>query len=332
MCVEGECVPCEPAMPENAIWNTEAGEVTCSTPERPVKSWHPDWECPKLTEPCEAEPPPVDPSCPQGFPQGQNDDMTGGPVLTDWADTVDVAMQELTGCAIGDWTCSTGMEPDEWMHAVIEKIKLTGLCAGRHIDTTPGGTDEIAVTDNCAGWWEGYKIYNYTPGQRLIWSAQGKRPAWKLNDPSVCGNPTEPPVDPPPGGVVCVDPELPWHERDKYKLKCPGGNPNAKWCDSVPSCHGHDFCVEIGMPTMPDGVTPRWDCPPRPEGAPDRQDCESVFNGGKDGPPGDPIWTSDGEIVMRERPDGSINRAMAYTPDGTWIRVCNADGVCGQVP
>jgi len=64
MCQAGECVPCEPDL-SDAIWNTDAGEVTCSTEERPVKHWPPAQECPVLTEACEEPPPPLpQPQCP----------------------------------------------------------------------------------------------------------------------------------------------------------------------------------------------------------------------------------------------------------------------------
>ena len=59
----GTCVPCEPDL-SDAIWNTDAGDVVCSTPERPVKAWSPEWACPRLTEPC-APPPLPEPQCPK---------------------------------------------------------------------------------------------------------------------------------------------------------------------------------------------------------------------------------------------------------------------------
>lgn len=48
----GKCEPCVPDL-SGAIWNTDAGEVWCSTAERPVKHWPPAEECPVLTQPCE---------------------------------------------------------------------------------------------------------------------------------------------------------------------------------------------------------------------------------------------------------------------------------------
>jgi hypothetical protein len=66
------------------------------------------------------------------------------------------------------------------------------------------------------------------------------------------------------------------------------------------------------------GGTPRCDCPPRPEGHAERHDCETVFFGG------DPIWTSDGEVEVKED-----NRALARSW-GTWLKVCTADGICNQ--
>lgn len=214
------------------------------------------------------------------FPQGQEQNLTMGPVMRNYAPTVNTAMRELTGCDIGT-DCRTGMEPDEWMHAVIEAVKTTGLCAGRHIDTTPGGTDEIAVAARCDGWWEGYKVYNYGGG-KVIWSPNADRPAWKLNDPSACGGgpgPTPPPTPPPSGD--CPEPH-PDTARMQFKCREHNGILDCTWV----TINQPDFCASIGYCCMPGtgnppntcgspGCVPRGGCPVRGDGDPLRPICEA---------------------------------------------------------
>jgi len=227
------------------------------------------------------------PSAVCSFPQGQSQNLTMGPVLRLAAPTVNTAMRELTGCDIGT-DCPTGMAPDEWMHAVIEAVQSTGLCAGRHIDATPGGTDEIAVAMSCGGWWEGYKIYNYGGG-KVIWSPNADRPAWRLNDPSVCGagpQPTPPPgptPTPPPSGD-CPAPH-PDTDRMKFKATEHNGILDTTWV----TVNQEPFCRAIGMSPMGDG-TLRAGCPVRPEGgegSEERAACEAELCGQK--------WECNGE-------------------------------------
>jgi hypothetical protein len=220
---------------------------------------------------CPVEPPPVT-DCPTGFPQGvPNGDFEIGPVMTNFAPTVNTAMRTLTGCEIGS-DCPTNMGPDDWMHSVIDMVKLTGLCAGRHVDTTPGGTDEIAVTNNCAGWWEGYKIYNYGGG-KVIWSPNANRPAYRIGSANCdVGGPVEPPTEPPPGGGVCEDPNprgLP------ARFDCQRvGNGNKITC-TYKITEGRSYCDQVCSPIEPDVCyTGRNACPVRIEGDPERVPCE----------------------------------------------------------
>lgn len=213
------------------------------------------------------------------FPQGEDQNLTMGPVMRNYAPTVNTAMKELTGCDIGT-DCRTNMEPDEWMHAVIDAIHKTGLCAGRHIDTTPGGTDEIAVAARCEGWWEGYKIYNYGGG-KVIWSPNADRPAWRLNDTSACGpnpNPTPTPTPPPPGDCPEPHPDV---TSMKFKTSEEGSHLDTTWITvSQP-----DYCASVGYCCMPGtgvgnecgspGCVPRGGCPVRGDGHPDRATCEA---------------------------------------------------------
>ncbi len=304
-CVEGECVPC-PTL-EGAIWNEDAGEVVCSTPERPVKHYPPDSECPMLTDPCGTAPPP-DSSC------VDENDLAAVGCPTPGANFQD-EVKEATN-ALGDLR---GRPPNENLDKLAAqlRVQMPSRCI-------LSGKEAIFIHRDDRTYEENHAVF-FGNGS---WTNSGRGRfvgCHKDMDPN--GPPVDPPpVDPPPGIVVCENPSLPWTDRDRYNIKCPHGVGN--WCDSVMTVHGNAYCTEIGMGSMPGGGA-RWDCPPRPEGHPERHACESVFNGGQTGPPGDPIWTSDGEVELKPK-DGEVNRAIARTT-GTWIRVCNADGVCGQV-
>ena len=224
--------------------------------------------CP--VEPPPVDPPPVDPPPPAegcSFPQGvPNSDFTMGPVLTQYAATVNTAMKEITGCDIGT-DCPTGMAPDEWMHKVIDAVKLTGLCAGRHVDTTPGGTDEIAVAAKCTDPWEGYKIYNYGGG-KVIWSPNANRPSWTVTPGHCSGGPVEPPpVDPPPTG------ECPAPHPDLTRMKLDCGEYNGILDCTWKTVNQCQFCEDIGMGEF--NGQPRCGCPVRQEGTEERPVCEA---------------------------------------------------------
>ena len=134
-----------------------------------------------------------------------------------------------------------------------------------------------------------------------------------------------PPPPPPPPPVVgdCPDPQPPMdHARTRIKVHCPAAGIDTKWCDATPLVHNMEYCNAIG--------SDRLDCPVRLEGHPDRYACETAFYGG------DPLWRSDGEVRVKgwKTPDdpGDDNRAQAFTPNGTWIEVCLADGTrCTRV-
>jgi len=265
---------------------------------------------------CPVEPPPIA-DCPAGFPQGvPNSDFEMGPVRTLSAPTVNTAMRELTGCEIGS-DCATNMEADEWMHAVIDKIKLTGLCAGRHVDTTPGGTDEIAVTNDCAGWWESYKIYNYGGG-KVIWSPNANRPSYKIPAEYCPADPTEPPpVEPPPGGGVCTNPD-PRGRPAFFTIHC--GQGNGTVCDSTYKVNEGAYCDQVCSPLEPDVCfTGRGSCPMRMEGDPEREVCYEEVVAPQQ-------WWCDGE------PSEALNGNPAKTRCGGLARTCTGDGkVCSEV-
>jgi hypothetical protein len=245
--------------------------VTCTTKERPVKHWPPDYECPVLTDLCEVPLP--DPQCPRFtnrggeeqcqsdacgcycgeewveceepptgecfFPQGvPPDEYEKGATTYVLGNQVNAVMERLAGCSVGT-RCQTGMEADEWFDAVNAELRAAGLCAGRHNETPPGATDEIAVATSCTGWWEGYHIYNYGQGL-VVWSPGAARPSWKI-DPRHCGDPTEPP----PAGE-CPEPH-PDTDRMKFKCREHHGILDCTWV----TVGQPDYCASVGYCCMP---------------------------------------------------------------------------------
>ena len=55
----------------------------------------------------------------------------------------------------------------------------------------------------------------------------------------------------------------------------------AGYWDYSPLTHGIEYCASVGVPTMPDGVLPRADCPVRVDLHPEREACEDLIVGGK---------------------------------------------------
>lgn len=91
------------------------------------------------------------------------------------------------------------------------------------------------------------------------------------------------------------------------------------WMDATPLVHGCAYCAEIGLPTLPDGVTPRCDCPVRAEGDPERPPCELDATGG-------PFWLCPlgGSLVSNP-----ANPFQAKCVGGLGVRVCDSTGtVC----
>jgi hypothetical protein len=280
--------------------------------------------------PCPVEPPPAE-GCtfPQGVPES---DFTGGATTHVLGTQVNAAMERLTGCMTGT-TCKLDMGADEWFAKVTAELRSTGLCAGRHNETPPGATDEIAVATSCTGWWEGYHVYNYG-GRSVVWSPGAARPSWKI-DPRHCDEEPEPP----PGNHGCPEPLPP---RDVPPSKTNAHHYQGK-VDTTAVSHGCDFCASIGFCCMPGtgvnnecgspGCVPRCDCPPRPEGHPDRYACETYFYDG------DQLFKDDrGEVLppcTAQRTDRCVtdNRAQVRCSDCESITTCRADGThCSTRP
>ncbi len=327
-CVDGECrdpdTPWECPLPMPGCHET--GQ-TCSSPGAPC--WYNPTADPEVCM--------VAPDCPQEgcrFPQGlPNDRFTVGPKLGTMGGIVNATMAEMTGCFVGQESCRISVPVDVWFGDVCEALRAKGYCCGRHVDTPPGHdvcppgagcTDQISVkaSDFCDGRpHEQYRIIN--PQENAVrW-----HPSARLFSYAV-----ECDVPPPTGCAPALT-----GIRRKMNLHCPGDDPRRKWCDHTPGEGDLARCQAIGLGCMPGTgganrrrCVPRNDCPPQTEGHALRKVCESEFYGWPSGR-ADPTWSSDGRIVMKKRPDGTLNRAMAYTPNGTWLKVCARDGTCGKV-
>jgi hypothetical protein len=319
-----------------AIWNTDAGEVTCSTEERPVKHWPETEECPILTEPCETplpepqcarftdrggtercqsdacdcfcgeewveceEPPPGECGFPQGIPE---DRFRGVQNPGTYGSVVNRVMADLTGCAVGS-NCPITFHPDTWMGMVCEGLCGKGLNCGRHRDSSPGASDQISVKqgDFCDGkLHENYQVYNYG-GRQVRWAPGAAQDGWLVN----CGGP--------PSGK-CPEPH-PDVSRMKFNVHERGNHLDTTWT-TVNQC---EFCEEIGLGEH--GGLPRCGCPVRPECGPgvppdaichDRSTCEAELC--------DQKWRCNGvpEEGWRGNPAQSNCR-------GHWETWCSAPG------
>lgn len=132
-------------------------------------------------------------------------------------------------------------------------------------------------------------------------------------------DPSPPTLPPEPQPLTCGDPAPPtvssWTMHVQIK-------PNRVVVDATPQVRGCEFCVAIGLPTLPDNVTPRCDCPPRAEGNPERVLCElQVTGGGWD-------WKGPGHV-------DETNQAQYIVPVGVtaMVGVCSRTEppVCGSV-
>lgn len=278
-CSSGECVPC-PTIP-GAVWNTTipAGEPTCSTPERPVKHWPPEEECPVLTAPCPDELP--TPQCPRFTDRGGTDrcqaDACDCFCLEEWipceqedcgfpqripegnfrittnpgthGSAVNRVMADLTGCAVGS-SCPITFHPDVWMGMVCDELCGLGLNCGRHINTPPGASDQISVKQGsfCDGKrHENYQVYNYG-GKKVRWAPSAAQDGWFVE----C-------KEPPQGKCPEPHPDMSRMKFNKHER----GNHLDTTLTTLNQCQ---FCEDIGMGDI--GGVPRCGCPVRPECGP----------------------------------------------------------------
>lgn len=130
--------------------------------------------------------------------------------------------------------------------------------------------------------------------------------AWKYNGQG----PSQPPI-----ADGCSDPEPP----PLYSFSGPVLHGN--WWDGTPVVNDHAYCVSVGMGTMPDGVQPRNQCPPRSEcpglKCEERAACERQIMGGL------ATWRSDGPVEVNQ---SNENHLQARCSACSWIEVCDAAG------
>lgn len=209
--------------------------------------------------PCESE------ECvfPQGVPEGE---FVEGGTTHVLGTQVNAAMERVTRCQTGT-NCDAGPSADEFFDQVNAELRAQGLCAGRHNDSPPGASDEIAVATACTGTWESYHVYNYGGG-KVVWSPGAARPSYRIPE-KYCGPAPPTPTPPPAGGCPAPHPDL---SRMKFKSKEDGSHLDTTWT----TVNQEPFCAEIGMSPMEDG-TLRAGCPVRPEGHVDRATCEAVL-------------------------------------------------------
>jgi len=131
---------------------------------------------------------------PQGVPEG---DFTylgvREPTL---GRTVNDAVSAATGCPVGATCELPGIGPNQLFEVVTQRLRDMGLCAGRHDETNPGGSDEIAVAESCLGPWQGYHIYAYTGYAK--WSPASYTGDWTIK-PVHCEDAPPPPSTCPSG-------------------------------------------------------------------------------------------------------------------------------------
>jgi hypothetical protein len=254
---------------------------------------------------CPTEPPVA--SC--GFPQGiPNEKFTLAPNPGTYGSAINAVMADITRCSVGS-DCPITFGPDPWMALVCEKLCEAGLNCGRHINATPGGTDQISVKSGsfCDGQpHQNYKIYNYGGG-KVIWAPAAKQDGWRVE----C---VDGPVEPPPTGE-CVNPD-PTGYGAEFTVHC--GLGNGTMCDSTYKVVGRQYCEQVCSPIDPETCfTGRDKCPLRMEGDPEREICERQEIG-------EQAWWCDGQPI-----DPEENRARARCPSGN-ARTCTEDlETCG---
>ena len=297
-CVEGQACACWHKPPEALGWL-----YACCQPGVPggVVNVQDPAQC--IAPPVEPPVPPVEPPVPPippTQPPATNCDGAPGALTGETTNTFGVAvneeMRDLTGCSIGS-DCRLGnTTSQQFLRAVIDKLRARGLCAGQH---EPGVSDEIAVATNQQTVREGGHIFGgddsngpVPPGgvvRKVVWFPGAARPSYYGNaappippDPTPppvagCGNPLPPKVWttatlPPGWGVEEIG-------KPRWTINCGPHQGNID-CVAVVNPHACDYCASIGMPLMPDGMQPRCGCPVRQEGSPERVPCETYLTGG----------------------------------------------------
>jgi len=161
---------------------------------------------------------------------------------------VNDAVSAATGCPVGSTCELPGVGPNQLFEVVTQRLRDMGLCAGRHDETNPGGSDEIAVAESCLGPWQGYHIYAYTGYAK--WSPASYTGDWTIK-PVHCKDAPPPPAECPNSMFEWRVKVYPWgHPYEAARLDfTPYADPN--WCRQVKdrvfcpvSDHGWDSCCE----------------------------------------------------------------------------------------
>lgn len=179
---------------------------------------------------------------------------------------------------------------------IAAELRKQGYCA------TGPWTDATAILAP-DGWYEEMHVCSTGDG---CYTGNPYKLAWKYNGQ----NPT-----PPPTSDGCSAPEPP----GLYSFS--GPVLHGAWYDATPTVNDHDFCESIGLGTMPDGVQPRNQCPPRPEcpgvKCEERAACERQIMGGR------ATWGSDGALEVNQ---ANENHLQARCSNCSYIEVCDTHG------
>lgn len=174
---------------------------------------------------------------------------------------------------------------------VISRLRSSGLHAGRGDDARscvadpwPAhcGDDQVSVTDgdpnDPAAVWENVQPVNYGAPVKLRFGSmtqlddKGKRKlsAWIQKGGQPAPLPAPGPAPPPaPAGDTCETAPLPpLHDLGPHLFQPQGAGSAFYRVDLHAHVEDAVFCAAHGMGLLPDGVSPRTNCPPRPEGHP----------------------------------------------------------------
>jgi len=256
--------------------------------------------------PCPDPPQPTECGFPQGIPE---DDFTYDPNgQGTLGSVINATMSDMTGCSVGS-DCPITFAPDVWMHLVCDKLcNERSLNCGRHIDQTPGGTDQISVIVGsfCDGRpHQQYQIFNYGGG-KVRWAPGGSQGTYTVS----CTD------QPPPSPQNCTDPD-PRGLSARFDCHRVG---NGNKIDCTYKVTVREYCEQVCSPIEPDVCfTGRNKCPMRMEGDPERHVCyEAVVAPQK-------WWCNGQEIESTENPAQAVCSGPA--------RTCTGDGAtCQEIP
>ena len=305
----GNCEPCVPDL-SGAIWNTDAGEVWCSTAERPVKHWPPADECPRLTQPCEEIELPT-PQC-ATLPPGSCACFAGEvwqPCVppqegcVNEADLVVASCSEIYSAQVKTATTALGDRCGEFwldnLSALAEQLRtqLPEACilAGKEavfIQRPDGRYEENHAVFSANGCWTGNGYGKYKG----------------------CHVDTSGPTEPPSGR--CVNPDPGDYPDALFTLV----KHNNAW-DSTYKKQSRQYCDEVAENQDCEAFRGRHRCPVRCEGDPNREVCERQEIGVQK-------WWCDGRELEKcgatRNPDCILSNPAQARCRGT-VKTCTED-------